>query len=202
MLRGAAARLMRPLMRPLVQLHVHPCGARVMSSLAGSKTLDSLRDAFVRAYPKHSTCVLPCTATNMPAFPKVLTHCALQAGKAMASVRYAYMAQQADVEGYVDEAATFRAVAESEENHAMGHLEFLQDSGDPVSKTPISNTVEMLESAITGEHHDSTVMYPEFARVAREEGLDDVAEWFETLAVAEGIHLRRFEHLLQEVPNM
>ena len=71
MLRGAAARLMRPLMRPLVQLHVHPCGARAMSSLAGSKTLDSLRDAFVRAYPKHSTCVLPCTATNMPAFPKV-----------------------------------------------------------------------------------------------------------------------------------
>ena len=58
-----------------------------MSSLAGSKTLDSLRDAFVRAYPKHSACVLPCTATNMPAFPKVLTHCALQAGKSMASLR-------------------------------------------------------------------------------------------------------------------
>ena len=115
----------------------------------------------------------------MPAFPKVLTHCALQAGKAMASVRYAYMAQQADVEGYVDEAATFRAVAESEENHAMGHLEFLQDSGDPVSKTPISNTVEMLESAITGEHHDSTVMYPEEVTLVLVLLLFDSVHWLE-----------------------
>ena len=71
MLRGAAARLMRPLMRPLVQSHAHPCGARVMSSLAGSKTLDGLRDAFVRANPKHTTCVLPSSPTNMPA----LTNC-------------------------------------------------------------------------------------------------------------------------------
>jgi rubrerythrin len=124
------------------------------------------------------------------------------AGKCMAKVRYAYMAQQADVEGSIDEASVFRAVAESEENHAMGHLEFLQDSGDPVTSQPISNTVEMLNSAVAGEHHDSSTMYPEFARVAREEGFEEIAEWFETLAVAEGIHLRRFQHLLEEVPNM
>ena len=52
------------------------------------------------------------------------------------------------------------------------------------------NTLEMLNAAIISENHDSSTMYPEFARVAREEGLDDVAEWFDTLAVAEGIHLR------------
>jgi len=48
----------------------------------------------------------------------------------------------------------------------------------------------MLESAIISEHHDSSTMYPEFARIAREEGLEDAAEWFDTLAIAEAIHLR------------
>jgi hypothetical protein len=48
----------------------------------------------------------------------------------------------------------------------------------------------MLNAAIISENHDACTMYPEFARVAREEGLEDVAEWFDTLSVAEGIHLR------------
>ena len=61
-------------------------------------------------------------------------------------------------------ASVFRAISESEENHAMGHLEFLQDSGDPVANLPISNTVEMLQSAVVSENHDSSSMYPEFAR--------------------------------------
>lgn len=55
----------------------------------------------------------------------------------MAQVRYHYMAQQADVEGFTDAASVFRGVAESEENHALGHLEFLQETGDPVSSQPI-----------------------------------------------------------------
>ena len=120
----------------------------------------------------------------------------------MATGRYSYMAQQADVEGYVDAASVFRAVANSEENHAMGHLEFLQEQGDPVSSQPIGNTLEMLKSAIITENHDHTTMYPEFARVAREEGLEEVAVWFDTLSVAEGMHLRRFQHLLEDMPNM
>jgi rubrerythrin len=78
----------------------------------------------------------------------------------------------------------------------------LQETGDPVSSQPISNTVEMLQSAIISENHDSSVMYPEFARVAREEGLEEVAEWFDTLATGEGIHLRRFQHMLEDLPNM
>lgn len=58
------------------------------------------------------------------------------------------------------------------------------------------NAVEMLNAAIISENHDSSTMYPEFARVAREEGLEDVAEWFDTLAVAEGIHLRSYSLIL------
>jgi rubrerythrin len=69
----------------------------------------------------------------------------------MAAVRYEYMAQQADVEGELDAAAVFRAVATSEDNHAMGHLEFMQDSGDPVANQPIDNTMEMLQVAIISE---------------------------------------------------
>lgn len=120
----------------------------------------------------------------------------------MAKVRYAYMAQQADVEGETDAASVFRAVGESEDNHAMGHLEFLQDTGDPVANQPITNTLEMLQAAIISENHDASTMYPEFARVAREEGLEEVAEWFDTLSVAEGIHLRRFQRLLEDLPDM
>ena len=82
----------------------------------------------------------------------------------MAKVRYAYMAQQADVEGETDAASVFRAVGESEDNHAMGHLEFLQDNGDPVANQPINNTLEMLQAAIISENHDASTMYPEFAR--------------------------------------
>jgi len=149
--------------------------------------------------------MLPIGARNMSSLEGSKTMGNLKdafAGKCMAKVRYMYMAQQADVEGSTDAASVFRAISESEENHAMGHLEFLQDSGDPVANLPISNTVEMLQSAVVSENHDSSSMYPEFARVAREEGLEEVAEWFNTLAVAEGIHLRRFQRLLEDIHDM
>lgn len=61
----------------------------------------------------------------------------------MAQVRYQYMAQQADVEGLTDAASVFRAVSDSEQNHALGHLEFLQETGDPVSSQPIGRSKQV-----------------------------------------------------------
>eukprot|EP00287_Rhodomonas_sp_CCMP768_P008442 CAMPEP_0196726330 /NCGR_PEP_ID=MMETSP1091-20130531/7631_1 /TAXON_ID=302021 /ORGANISM="Rhodomonas sp., Strain CCMP768" /LENGTH=139 /DNA_ID=CAMNT_0042068749 /DNA_START=144 /DNA_END=566 /DNA_ORIENTATION=- len=124
------------------------------------------------------------------------------AGEAMAATRYEFYAQRADIEGYADLATLFRSLAEGEKNQAMGHLEFLQhEVGDPVTNQPIGNSHENVASAIVGEEHDSTNMYPGFAQTARSEGFEDAAEWFETLAHAETQHKKRLQRALQELQN-
>ncbi len=75
------------------------------------------------------------------------------AGESMANRRYQYFAQKADVEGFPDVAAVFRSTAEGETGHAFGHLEFLEEVGDPVTGEPIGTTSENLKSAIAGETH-------------------------------------------------
>lgn len=114
-------------------------------------------------------------------------------GESMANRRYLYFAKRADVEGYPDVAGLFRDVAEGETGHAHGHLDFLRDVGDPATGAAIGGTRTNLESAIKGETFEYTEMYPGYARVAREEGYEDVAEWLETLARAEKSHAGRFK---------
>ncbi len=114
------------------------------------------------------------------------------AGESQANRRYLFFAQKADVEGRPDVAGLFRDVAEGETGHAFGHFEFLEDVGDPVTGVPVGPTEDNLKSAIEGETYEYTQMYPGFAKVARDEGFDDIAEWFETLARAEKSHAGRF----------
>ena len=114
------------------------------------------------------------------------------AGESQANRRYLYFAQKADVEGYNDVAAVFRSTAEGETGHAHGHLEFLEEVGDPATGIPIGNTEANLKSAIEGETYEYTQMYPGMAKTAREEGFSELAEWFETLAKAERSHANRF----------
>jgi rubrerythrin len=114
------------------------------------------------------------------------------AGESQANRRYLYFAQRADVEGHPEVAALFRSVAEGETGHAFGHLDFLAEAGDPVTDEPVGSTKENLRAAVVGETYEYTQMYPGFARTAREEGFDEVAEWFETLARAERSHAGRF----------
>ena len=73
------------------------------------------------------------------------------AGESQANRRYLYFAQKADVEGHNDVAAVFRSTAEGETGHAHGHLEFLEEVGDPATGEPIGNTSENLKAAIAGE---------------------------------------------------
>src|SRR6059036_2335716 len=113
------------------------------------------------------------------------------AGESQANRRYLYFAQKADVEGYPDVAALFRSVAEGETGHAFGHFNFLAEVG-PVTDVPVGPTEDNLKSAIEGETYEYTEMYPGFAKTARDEGFDEVAEWFETLARAEKSHAGRF----------
>src|SRR6202522_1108632 len=135
-----------------------------MSSLAGSKTEDNLKEAF--------------------------------AGESQANRRYLYFAQKADVEGFNDVAAVFRSTAEGETGHAHGHLEFLEAVGDPATGKPIGATDKNLVSAIAGETHEYTDMYPGMAKSARDEGFGEIADWFETLAKAERSHANRFQKAL------
>jgi rubrerythrin len=118
------------------------------------------------------------------------------AGESQANRRYLYFAQKADVEGYNDVAAVFRSTAEGETGHAHGHLEFMAEVGDPATDLPIGPTASNLKAAVAGETHEYTDMYPGMAKTAREEGFDEIAEWFETLAKAEKSHAGRFQKAL------
>lgn len=118
------------------------------------------------------------------------------AGESQANRRYLYFAQKADVEGFNDVSAVFRSTAEGETGHAHGHLEFLEACGDPATGLPIGATSHNLKAAIAGETHEYTDMYPGMARTARQEGFEEIAEWFETLAKAEKSHAGRFQKAL------
>jgi rubrerythrin len=114
----------------------------------------------------------------------------------LANRRYLYFAQKADVEGHNDVAAVFRSTAEGETGHAHGHLEYLEEVGDPATGEPIGATDANLKASIAGETHEYTDMYPGMAKTARGEGFDEIADWFETLAKAEKSHAGRFQKAL------
>ena len=118
------------------------------------------------------------------------------AGESQANRRYLYFAQKADIEGAPDVAAVFRSTAEGETGHAHGHLEYLEEVGDPATGEKMGETEDNLKSAIAGETHEYTDMYPGMARTAREEGFEEIADWFETLAKAEKSHAGKFQRTL------
>ena len=117
------------------------------------------------------------------------------AGESQANRRYLYFAKVADVEGYPDIACNFRDTAEGETGHAHGHLDYMKSTGDPATGLPIGETAENLAAAVAGETHEYTDMYPGMAKTARDEGFEEIADWFETLAKAEKSHAGRFQQL-------
>ncbi len=121
------------------------------------------------------------------------------AGESQANRRYLYFAKEADVEGYPEVAGNFRDTAEGETGHAHGHLDYLKAVGDPATDLPIGDSLNNLKSAISGETHEYTDMYPGFARTARDEGFKEIADWFETLAKAEKSHAGKFQKMLDSI---
>jgi len=121
------------------------------------------------------------------------------AGESQANRRYLYFANKADVEGHPDIATLFRSTAEGETGHAHGHLEYLEQVGDPATGMPFGSTIDNLKTAVAGETHEYTDMYPGMAKDARAEGFDEIADWFETLAKAERSHANRYQKALDEM---
>jgi rubrerythrin len=118
------------------------------------------------------------------------------AGESQANRRYLYFASKADIEGQNDVAALFRSTAEGETGHAHGHLEYLEQVGDPATGLPIGSSRQNLTAAVAGETHEYTDMYPGMAKGARDEGFEEIADWFQTLAKAERSHANRFQKAL------
>jgi rubrerythrin len=121
------------------------------------------------------------------------------AGESQARNRYTYFASAAKKEGLVQISDIFTETANQEKEHAKRLFKFLE--GGEVEVTAafpagvIGTTSENLQAGAGGEHYEWTEMYPGFATVAREEGLDAVAAVFEAIAVAEKQHEKRYNEL-------
>ena len=121
------------------------------------------------------------------------------AGESQANRRYLYFAQKADEEGNQEIAQIFRSTADGETAHAFGHMNYLKAVGAPVTGEPIGTTEQNLKSAIAGETYEYSQMYPGFAKVAREEGFEEIAHWFEILTKAEKSHAKKYEDTLAKL---
>ncbi len=125
------------------------------------------------------------------------------AGESQARNRYSFFASQAKKEGYEQIAAIFSETAENEREHAKRLFKFLEGGEVQIQASfpagVIGDTASNLEAAAEGERYEHTQMYPEFARVARQEGFPEIASVFEAIAVAEREHERRYRTLLENI---
>ena len=127
------------------------------------------------------------------------------AGESQARNRYTFFASQAKKEGYVQIQAIFEETADQEKEHAKRFFKFLQGGEVQVSAMfpagVVDTTRENLLAAAAGENHEHTELYPGFARVAREEGFQAIAEAFEAICVAEQQHEKRYRDLAANIEN-
>ena len=118
------------------------------------------------------------------------------AGESQARNRYTYFASQARKEGYRQLEAIFLETADQEKEHAKRLFKFLEGGSAEITASfpagVIDRTVENLTEAAAGENYEWTEMYPSFARKATEEGFDEIAQVFESIAVAEKQHEKRY----------
>lgn len=125
------------------------------------------------------------------------------AGESQARNRYTFFASQARKEGYEQIAAIFLDTADNEKEHAKRLFKFLEGGEVEIQATfpagVIGTTVENLEASAKGERYEYTEMYPQFAKIAEEEGFEEIAKVFRAIAIAEREHERRFLALLKNL---
>ena len=115
------------------------------------------------------------------------------AGESQARNKYTYYASKAKKEGYEQIAALFTATADNEKEHAKIWFKLLHGG--------VADTITNLQDAADGENYEWVTMYADFAKVAREEGFDHIADLFEGVAKIEAEHEERFKALLANVKN-
>lgn len=125
------------------------------------------------------------------------------AGESQAKNRYTFYAKQAKKEGYEQIAAFFEETALNEESHAKTFFRFLEGGMVEITATYpagiIGTTAENLKAAADGEHEEWTELYPEFSRIASEEGFPKIATAFRLIATVEEHHENRYRKLLNNM---
>ncbi|MFN3550658.1 MAG: rubrerythrin [Endomicrobiia bacterium] len=125
------------------------------------------------------------------------------AGESQARNRYTYFASVAKKEGYEQISWIFLDTAENEKEHAKRLFKFLEGGSVEITASfpagIIADTKTNLKSAAEGENYEYTKMYPEFAKIAREEGFEEIAKVFESIAKAEKGHEKRYLKLLENI---
>ena len=125
------------------------------------------------------------------------------AGESQARNRYTYFASAAKKEGLEQISTIFEETANQEKEHAKRFFKLLEGGELEVTASfpagVIGSTLENLKAAAAGENHEHTEMYPGFAKVAREEGFDNIATIFESIAVAEKQHEKRYNDLAANI---
>lgn len=121
------------------------------------------------------------------------------AGESQARNRYTFFASTARKEGLVQMSAIFEETANQEKEHAKRLFKFLKGGEVEITASfpagVVGSTLENLKAAAAGENYEHTKMYPEFAKVAREEGFEKIAAVMEAIAVAEKQHEKRYQEL-------
>lgn len=130
-------------------------------------------------------------------------------GECQARARYEYYAKIAKKEGYRKISEIFQTTANQEKSHAkrfFNHIQEIKNKNSSLNiqiemepELKLGDTLTNLEAAIMGETHEEENMYPGFAKIAREEGLDKIADRFEAIAIAEKHHKERFQKMLDEI---
>ncbi len=125
------------------------------------------------------------------------------AGESQARNRYTYYAGQARKDGFVQIADIFEETANQEKEHAKRFFKFLEGGDLTIQATfpagKIGTTAENLKAAAAGENEEWTDMYPEYAKIAEQEGFKDVATVLKAVSVAEKQHEKRYLDLLKNV---
>jgi rubrerythrin len=126
-------------------------------------------------------------------------------GESQARNRYTYWASAAKKEGFEQIAAIFTETAEQEKEHAKRLFKFLEGGEVEIAAAfpagVIGKTIDNLKAAAEGENYETTTMYPEFAKIAKEEGFTEIAGVFKAIAVAEARHRDRYLKLAANIEN-
>jgi rubrerythrin len=127
------------------------------------------------------------------------------AGESQARNRYNFFSRQAEKDGFRQAAFIFEETAEQEKEHAKRLFKILEGGEVEIRASfpagVIADTHANLLASAAGEHHETVEMYPAFAKIAREEGFNDIALIFENIAIAEAFHEKRFLALANNIKN-
>jgi rubrerythrin len=125
------------------------------------------------------------------------------AGESQARNRYTYFASKAKKQGYEQISAIFAETADNEKEHAERIFKFLEGGETEIAASfpagVIGDTKDNLKAAASGENYEHTTMYPDFARIAEEEGFDEISAVFRSIANAEKQHEKRYLGLMENI---